>query len=51
VPTLVVGRYQNTIQEINSNFVKENNISVVRRNSGGGAVYQDLNCLQFSFIT
>lgn len=50
-PTLMIGRFQNTIQEINSQFVKENNIDVIRRNSGGGTIYTDENCWQFSFIT
>ena len=50
-PTLMIGRFQNTIQEINSQFAKVNNIDVIRRNSGGGTVYTDLNCWQFSFIT
>jgi len=50
-PTLMIGRFQNTIQEINSQFVKEKDIDVVRRNSGGGTVYTDPDCWQFSFIT
>lgn len=50
-PTLMIGRFQNTIQEINSQFVRENNIDIVRRNSGGGTIYTDENCWQFSFIT
>ena len=50
-PTLMIGRFQNTIQEINSQFVKDNHLDVVRRNSGGGAIYTDENCWQFSFIT
>lgn len=49
--TIVVGQYQNTIQEINMRFVRENGIKVVRRMSGGGAVYHDLGNLNFTFIT
>jgi len=51
VPTVMIGRHQVTDIELDKNFVKENNIQVVRRNSGGGAVYTDKGCLQFSFIT
>ncbi len=47
---IIVGKHQNTIAEINQNFVKENHISVVRRLSGGGAVYHDLGNLNFTFI-
>lgn len=50
-PTLMIGRFQNTIQEINSQFAKDCKIDVIRRNSGGGTVYTDPNCWQFSFIT
>lgn len=50
-PTLMIGRFQNTIQEINSQFAKDNDIDVIRRNSGGGTVYTDPDCWQFSFIT
>ena len=47
---IIVGKHQNTIEEINEAFVKENNIAVVRRLSGGGAVYHDLGNLNFTFI-
>lgn len=50
-PTIVIGKHQNTLKEINMNFVKDNNINVVRRNSGGGAVYHDLGNINFTFIT
>ncbi|MEO5967455.1 MAG: hypothetical protein ABIP68_05425 [Ferruginibacter sp.] len=39
---IIVGKHQNTLAEINFEYVKENNIHVVRRLSGGGAVYHDL---------
>ena len=42
---------QNTVEEINADYVKEKGIHVVRRLSGGGAVYHDLGNLNFSFIT
>ena len=49
--TIVVGRNQNTIEEINSKAVKEKEVSVVRRMSGGGAVYHDLGNINYTFIT
>jgi len=48
---IIVGKHQNTQEEINAAFVKEKNISVVRRLSGGGAVYHDMGNLNFTFIT
>lgn len=50
-PSIIIGRNQNTIEEINTDYVEENDIIVVRRLSGGGAVYHDLGNLNFSFLT
>lgn len=49
-PCIIVGRNQNTLEEINQKYVEEHNITVTRRLSGGGAVYQDLGNLCFSFV-
>ena len=49
-PTLMVGRFQNTVEEINQAYVREHGIAVVRRNSGGGTIYTDEGAWQFSFI-
>ena len=48
---VIVGRNQNTLEEINREFVDEHRISVVRRNTGGGAVYHDLGNLNYSFLS
>lgn len=50
-PSIIIGRNQNTVEEINTEYVEANNIKVVRRMSGGGAVYHDLGNLNYSFIT
>ncbi|WP_053957236.1 lipoate--protein ligase [Inediibacterium massiliense] len=49
-PTIVIGKHQNALNEINMDFVKNNNIHVVRRNSGGGSVYHDLGNINFTFL-
>lgn len=50
-PAIIVGRNQNTAAEINAEFVQRQGIKVIRRITGGGAVYHDLGNLNFSFIT
>lgn len=50
-PSIIIGKNQNSIEEINRDYVEKNNIKVVRRLSGGGAVYHDEGNLNFSFIT
>ena len=50
-PSIIVGKHQNTIQEINLDYIKENNINVVRRLSGGGAVYHDYGNLNYTIIS
>ena len=47
---VIIGRNQNTEEEINKSFVDAHDIHVIRRNTGGGAVYHDLGNLNYSFI-
>lgn len=49
--TVVIGNNQNAWEEVNLDFARKNGISVVRRITGGGAVYHDMNNVNFSFIT
>ena len=47
---IIVGRNQNTLEEINADFCKEHGITITRRLSGGGAMFQDMGNLCFSFV-
>ncbi|RYL95647.1 lipoate--protein ligase [Sporolactobacillus sp. THM7-4] len=50
-PTVIVGRNQNTVEEINMDYISSHPVTVTRRLSGGGAVYNDPGNLSFSFIS
>jgi len=50
-PSIIIGKNQNTLEEINSQFVEDNKIKVARRVSGGGAVFHDYGNLNFTIIT
>ncbi|MDW3987085.1 lipoate--protein ligase [Staphylococcus saprophyticus] len=50
-PSIIIGKNQNTIEEVNQPYIDEHGIDVVRRISGGGAVYHDTGNLNFSFVT
>lgn len=49
-PTLMVGKYQNVLEEINKPYADQHGIHIVRRMSGGGTIYTDLGGWQFTFI-
>ncbi|HAQ19331.1 MAG TPA: lipoate--protein ligase [Prolixibacteraceae bacterium] len=49
-PSVVVGKHQNALAEINHEFVRENQIPVARRLSGGGTVFHDPGNVNFTFI-
>ena len=50
-PSVIVGRFQDAAAEVNAAFIRGHDIHVVRRNSGGGAVYHDLGNVNYSFVT
>ena len=50
-PSVIVGKYQNTYEEVNLEYTSAKGIHVSRRMSGGGTVYHDLGGWQFTFIT
>ncbi|GAB6710016.1 lipoate--protein ligase [Streptococcus uberis] len=50
-PAIIIGKHQNTIQEINKEYIDAHGIHVARRLSGGGTVYHDLNNLNYTIIS
>jgi len=49
-PSVIVGKHQNALAEINREFVQQNQILVARRLSGGGTVFHDRGNVNFTFI-
>lgn len=49
-PAVIIGENQNAFSEVNLEFLRSDGIFLVRRTTGGGAVYHDLNNLNYSFI-
>lgn len=50
-PSVIIGKNQNAFAEINFDFVREHGIKVVRRLTGGGAVFHDLGNVNYTFIS
>lgn len=50
-PAVIIGRNQNAAEEVNADYIAENSIDVVRRMTGGGAVYHDFGNINFTFIS
>lgn len=49
-PSVIIGKHQNALAEVNLSFLEENKIPLFRRQSGGGTVYHDLGNINFCFI-
>lgn len=49
-PSIIIGKNQNALEEINLDFVRQHDLAVIRRLSGGGAVFHDLGNINFTFI-
>ncbi len=49
-PSVIIGKYQNVLAEVNLDFVEEKQIKIVRRLTGGGSVFHDLGNINLTFI-
>ena len=49
-PSVIIGRFQDVDSEVFTDFARDNGIQIIRRNSGGGAVYHDLGNVNYSFV-
>ena len=50
-PTVIIGRNQHIMTEVNLDYCRSHGINVVRRKSGGGCVYADMNNVMFTYVT
>lgn len=49
-PNVQIGVFQNTQEEVNADYIEKNNILVVRRDTGGGAIYLDQGCIGICYL-
>ena len=49
-PSVIIGKHQNALKEIDQSYIEKNNLPVIRRISGGGTVYHDPGNVNFTFI-
>ncbi|MHC0551798.1 lipoate--protein ligase [Salinicoccus sp. CNSTN-B1] len=49
-PVVQIGKFQNAYEEVNQPYMDEHNIQMLRRDTGGGAVYLDDRNMSFCFL-
>ena len=49
--SVIISHHQNPFLDLNGKFIKTNNIPVIRRNTEGIAVFHDLGCVNYAFVT